>query len=850
LTNRLIFLITEDIMGKMKPMKPGGGGMKINRPVMPARPVFAPRPMIAPKPAIRPQVIAPRPTFGQRPTAVAPQRGASQSRVVVREVRREAFKQIANQQQTQPRFGVRPPAPPQKIMARQPVQPNLVRPAATPVGQNRPKTGLPIPPASPVGMVTVAPKPGKFPTPPPILGGKVIGKMPITPQSVRPGFGTAIAGAATTAVLTSLALNTAVAHPQIAMETNSLNTSLESLRDRSSLSQVQTDMNELDSALTHAVNLLESARDKGYIYQQDLDEIAYQAMDRWQGIRQQLQGSIPQQAAAFQSQLNPLGAQVSSLNSMLGNPIAATPMLTNTSSQVNVLLNELGQIESNLQGSFAEIENQAYQLTSRLNSIHWILGQLGEAKFRLADGENLVMAVQARWDQVGDDDPEGILYLSNKRLIYERKEKVATKKVLFITMAQELVQEVLIDQDLTNIKNTKAVNKGIFGHQDFMEVEFSDPKLGVVPFHLNGQSCEDWVNWVQKAKSGEIENDRSTGSGLTLSDLTGLLTTADLMAVQSEVNGLQDVVTLKAVREDLAGTENEVRSLERDLANLRSRGYVIEKSLEADIAILATQWDRIKSNAETTLEGQTRLLSEQMTSIQKTMADLMGLSNNLNAARPLYMQIKSGIASAEAQADAADDTVIATYDNYADEVEAMSSHLQWVGWMLDALATASFQLLATESGVAATEAIWERPGFTPENGIIFQTDQRLLWEDRVDTFELKFDQPLQQITEVQKEVDEATGQEFLVFNLNAGGPYPSVRFAMALPVADAWLKIVGRARTGEYTRDRAVEIDPAELERIRNAPNQCSNCGAALTSPILRGQTDIACEYCGKVTRI
>ena len=75
------------------------------------------------------------------------------------------------------------------------------------------------------------------------------------------------------------------------MQANSLNYSLDSLRDRSSLSQIQADMTELDTALTHAVNLLESAREKGFVYQKDLDEIAYQAMDRWQGIRQQLQNT-------------------------------------------------------------------------------------------------------------------------------------------------------------------------------------------------------------------------------------------------------------------------------------------------------------------------------------------------------------------------------------------------------------------------------------------------------------------------------------------------------------------------------------------------------------------------------
>ncbi len=837
-------------MGKMRPMKSGGGRPKINIPARPARPVTISRPAMTPRPAIRPQISAPRPVFGSRPTAVPPQRGASQNRTAAREVRREGFQKQAGQQQAPPRFGVRPPTPPQTIMPRQTLKPAAVRPGFQQAASIRPKTGLPTPPPPPVGMGKAVSQQAGKPKISPLPGAKISGK-PSTPAfTVRPAASQAMTGGAVAAVLAGLALNTAAAHPQVAMQANSLNYSLDSLRDRSSLNQIQADMTELDTALTHAVNLLESAREKGFVYQKDLDEIAYQAMDRWQGINQQLQGTLAQQAAAFQTRLVPLGTQVTNLNMVLGNPQRATPLMSNTSSQVNMLLNDLGQIESSIQGSYAEIESQAYQLTSRLNAIHWMLSQAAEAKFLLESGENLVAAVQARWDREGDDDPEGLLYLSNKRLIFERKEKIAVKKVLFFTTSQELVHEVMIDQAVKNIKNLKAVNKGLFGHQDFLEVEFSDPKLGTVPFHLNGQGCEDWVVWVHRVQSGEIENDRASGSGLSLADLTGPLTMADMMRLQAEVNGLQDVVTLKAVREDLAGIENDMRSLERMLASLRARGYLIEKSLEVDITILATQWERINTNADLILEGQTKLLNEQMVGIQKTMAELLGMAAKMDAARPLYMQVKSGIASTEAQADAADDAVIATYDAYADVVETVSAHLQWVGWMLDALSTAGFQLLATESGVAATEAVWERPGLEPENGILFLTDQRLLWEDRVDDFELKLEQPLKHIQEVKKEMEESTGQEYLTFDLGANGPYPTVRFTLGAPVADAWLKMIGRARAGDYTTDRAVEIDPAELERIRNAPGQCSNCGAGLTAPILRGQNEIICEYCGQVTRI
>jgi len=307
---------------------------------------------------------------------------------------------------------------------------------------------------------------------------------------------------------------------------------------------------------------------------------------------------------------------------------------------------------------------------------------------------------------------------------------------------------------------------------------------------------------------------------------------------------------LKTTQDDLSEIENKTANLARELADLRARSYLVEKSLEADIEILSMQWEKIKQRAHATLEYQTKFLGEQMGGIQKSVAELAGKAGALDSARPLFIQIKSAIASAEAQAEAAEETVLDQYDEYANEIEMLDNHLEWVDWMLDALSTASFQLLATESGVAAVEAIWERPGLDPENGVLFLTDQRLLWEDRVGDFEVKIEVPVTEVSDAKEKADEVSGDESLELVFGANAPMPKARFLLSQPVAEEWIKMIGQARSGGYEADRAVEIDKEEFERIRRAPTQCSNCGAAFTAPILRGQKEITCEFCGVNTRI
>ena len=226
------------------------------------------------------------------------------------------------------------------------------------------------------------------------------------------------------------------------------------------------------------------------------------------------------------------------------------------------------------------------------------------------------------------------------------------------------------------------------------------------------------------------------------------------------------------------------------------------------------------------------------------------MSGSLAAARPVYINLKSIIASAEAQAEAAEETVLDQYDEYAEEVETLDAHFEWVDWMLDAVATASFKLLATESGVAAVEAVWEPPGRDPLNGVLFLTDQRILWEERVDDFELMINAAFDQVLEISSRQDEEERDQRLVVSLSGDAPVANAVFLLSQPVVEQWLEMIGRARSGSYAEDRAVEIDPEMLDRVRNAPSKCPSCGAAFTSPVLRGQDEIVCEFCGVSSRI
>ncbi len=769
---------------------------------------------------------AARPAMAPAKPSPMMNRAANVPRMQQQAARQQGMQKL-NQQVAPMRPAVRPVAAPRRIMPKQPA-PAALRSVAAPHARVVARSvARPI-----VQAGKAAPR------------AYVPARRPVAPAVV-------VAGAAVVGVSAALfTLQAARAHADISSEVSSLQYSLTNLQDLSTFDDLTGELQQLDADIKNALNLLEAARDKGYRYQKDLNQQAVKIMDAWQGINQGTSTEIQKQSQAFLQTLTPLNTYIPRVNANLNNAAAAAPHLQAAETTVNNLLNEANRVRGGLQSRYASIQSEVSQLTYKLTTIHWVLTQLSEAKFTLEAQENIVMVVKARWDQQGDADPEGILHLTNKRLIFERKEKVATKKILFIATEKELVHELLFAEPVANINNSKAQSKGLFGHQDFLEVTFTG-KLGAISLHLDGQDSKEWAVLVERVRNGKIEEDRAPEGGLSFADLTGQLTQADIVGIQAEVNAIQEVLLLSGARGELEALENSVRSLERDLGEVRAHGYQIEKNLEGEITVLASQWERTKSNAEKTLELQAGVLSEQAKSIQTLMGRLAGLAGNLAAARPVYMQLKSALASTAAQAGAAQETVYNQFDDYAAEVEGLAAHLDWVDWMLDAISTASFQLLATESGVAATEATYARPGMEPENGVLFLTDQRLIWEDRVGDYEVKVDVALAQVEGVTIEyVDEAQEDEVLAFQFGGGAPMGNAIFDIAAPVGASWEQMVGRARNGDYAADRAAPIDTAELDRIKNAPTQCTNCGGQFTSPVLRGQTEISCEFCGTIARI
>lgn len=343
---------------------------------------------------------------------------------------------------------------------------------------------------------------------------------------------------------------------------------------------------------------------------------------------------------------------------------------------------------------------------------------------------------------------------------------------------------------------------------------------------------------------------------------------SEMRSLSSQVGRLQDAVRLSSVRDAVEDVQTTVNNLDQQIVDLRTRGYVYGKGMEARAKDFEGQWAKLYPSIKAEIDKGANGLQAGMRTIDSQMSQLNARASNVAAARPMLNKLKADVEALERKADAAERSVNGMFDNLKRQVGTLTSELRKLDWTLTELSQASFQLLNTEAGVMAVKAVWARDGKEQKDdpeGVLFLTDQRLLFEQKeeVATKKVLFiateKETVQQVLlEAPVVLVEAVktdkrgmmkNEDFIEVNLANGAQVRQAVFHIWQDCED-WQALIQRAKAKEFDADRAVALDQEAVEKVRSAPSQCPACGGNLQQVILRGQDEIKCEYCGNVIRL
>jgi predicted nucleic acid-binding Zn-ribbon protein len=344
---------------------------------------------------------------------------------------------------------------------------------------------------------------------------------------------------------------------------------------------------------------------------------------------------------------------------------------------------------------------------------------------------------------------------------------------------------------------------------------------------------------------------------------------SDLSEVQSKISQFQGSARLNDTRSAIEQLQTTVNGLPQQIAAFRQRGYVFEKNMEEQAAAFKTHWAAL-------YPGLLQQVSSQSNALLVSLHPLEMQGSNLNSAvtagsysaPSLAASLKASLDLMEKKIEAAEQSIETQFSPLKNQVDALTAHLRDIDYMLTQLAEAKFQLLATEGGIEAVKAVWCKSGKEEKDdpqGVLYLTDQRILFEQKEEIAtkkvlfittakqkvqQLLFEAPIALINNIQTNKEGFMKKDdHIELQFAPGAPMQKMHLHIWEDCAK-WLQVINRAKARDFDAGRAVAVDQAVVEKVKNVPTQCPSCGGAINQVVLRGVDSVKCEYCGFVIRL
>lgn len=283
------------------------------------------------------------------------------------------------------------------------------------------------------------------------------------------------------------------------------------LQAQAQLGDLYRQVGRYDARVNELPRELEALRSRGYVHAGLIDADIAGVVRQWESSRYSIQANLDQQAGRLNQALAQAAAYVNRLSPRDVSSLSAAD------SALAALQNQVYTARNSVSALFGGIEQPLSFLEQTIQRFDWVLEQFQSSpNIRLMDAEAPLMAAEAEWERDGEEGPDGALYLTDQRLLFEQNEEIAVEKLFGVfTTKKESRRELLLDIPTHQIEQVSEAQQGGFlglGKTEKLELILSaQAQVGRANFELRGQAASDWVIWIKRVQSGEIDRDRAAG---------------------------------------------------------------------------------------------------------------------------------------------------------------------------------------------------------------------------------------------------------------------------------------------------------------------------------------------------
>jgi len=286
------------------------------------------------------------------------------------------------------------------------------------------------------------------------------------------------------------------------------------LQNSARLNQARDAVENVQTTVNGMVQRIANLRQNGYVFEQELENQADNFAGQWAALYPNIQQQLNMQSTTLMNSLRNLDSQMTQLNAQRNNPGMAQSLIGTINGSINMLQSQVSAAERTVAGMYDQFNSQVYQMNNRLGQIEQMLKEFAGATFQLLPTEGALNAVKAVYSPSGKEqkgDPEGTLFITDQRILFEQREEVVTKKVLFVATEKETVQKLLWEAPVFLVENVKISKQGMMKNEEHIDIQFSSgAPVYTVHMHI-WQSAEEWQALINRARSREFDKTRAVG---------------------------------------------------------------------------------------------------------------------------------------------------------------------------------------------------------------------------------------------------------------------------------------------------------------------------------------------------
>lgn len=250
-----------------------------------------------------------------------------------------------------------------------------------------------------------------------------------------------------------------------------------------------------------------SIRRRGYVYAPYLEHKAALLYEHWQAALDDIQHVLDERVTALQEEYKQLEIHSAQLSQHLDDVSAMNDRLPIAETAAAALESKIREADIHIKQMYAALERDINQAIEQIQEIHWLLDQRDGSSLVYQPGESLFMGILATLYLSSANFGEGVLYLTNQRLLFERKATLSERENADTGQA---AHAKVWGIDLVQVEDVQVQRTGTIDAADSLNISYlhHDGSARVTVAIHEWAKCKLWAAHIRRLCFGDAADER------------------------------------------------------------------------------------------------------------------------------------------------------------------------------------------------------------------------------------------------------------------------------------------------------------------------------------------------------